>query len=734
LLINRILDENKKYNLSRIVTAYELANKKHAGQIRSSGEPYISHPISVAYILLDMGMDTDTICAALLHDVVEDTDTTLEDIRRDFGQDVAILVDGVTKIGKIPLFTKEEQLAKNVEKSLFAMSDDIRVIIIKLADRLHNMRTLTYRPSDKQRGTSRETMDVYVPIAHRLGMLNVKEELQDIAFSYLDPYAYKEIEDNLQVNKIDREHFIEHIKNQINERFIAETGKEPYVEGRFKSIYSLYKKSFLQGKSFTEIYDKYAIRIIVDTKIECYNAMGIIHDMYTPIPNRFKDYISGPKSNMYQSLHTTVIGRDGIPFEVQIRTWEMHHNAEYGIAAHWKYKEGISGKDRFEERLAWIRQLLEQQRDTDDVEEIVRTIKTEVAASEVHVFTPKGDMISLPQGANVIDFAYAIHPDVGNRMSGAKVGGKIVSLDYELATSEIVEILVSADVNRQPNRQWLDICKTKHAKSVIRKWFRTNERPQNIEMGKKAFITELEKYHIRMPEDKFPLLISDTMKKHNCNTIDDFYAAVGYGGIILQNLSQAIREKYKSDFAAEYDNKPLSEDPEALAVNLSEKLSEHIYTPGDEIIVDGKNGIQVKYAQCCNPLPGDDIIGFITKGHGLSVHRKDCEHYVKSSAENIDPKRWIPVAWPSEVTKESLPTFKVTLDIAAQPGDHLIVEIFQILDDNHVTLNNTVNKTFPNGNKNIICSINTTGRKQIEGVIRELNKIPNIISVERKQD
>jgi GTP pyrophosphokinase len=342
-------------------------------------------------------------------------------------------------------------------------------------------------------------------------------------------------------------------------------------------------------------------------------------------------------------------------------------------------------------------------------------------------------MISLPQGSNVIDFAYAIHPDVGNRMNGAKVGGNIVSLNYELSTSEIVEILISPDINRQPNRQWLDICKTKHAKSVIRKWFRTNERPQNIEVGKKAFTAELERSHIRLPEEKYPLLMADTMKKHNCNTIEDFYAVVGYGGIILQNLSQAIREKYKTDFP-EYDEKIIPENTDDVIQNLAEHLTEGVYKPGEEIIVDGKNGIHVKFAQCCNPLPGDDIIGFITKGHGLSVHRKDCEHYVKSAEENIDPKRWIPVAWPTDAAKNAAATFKVTLDIVAQPGDHLIVNIFQILDDNRVTLNNTVNKTFPNGNKNIICSINTTGRKQIEGVIRELNKIPNIMSVERKQD
>jgi GTP pyrophosphokinase len=738
LLINKIIDDSKAYDLSKIVKAYELAHKKHAGQKRSSGEDYISHPIAVAYILLDMGMDTDTICAALLHDVVEDTDTTLEDVKRDFGQDVAILVDGVTKLGKIPLFTKEEQLAKNVEKILFAMSDDIRVIIIKLADRLHNMRTLQYRNSQKQRNTSRETMDVYVPIAHRLGMSNVKEELQELAFSYLDPFAYKEIEEKLQKTKTEREGFINNIKEQICTRFIKEKGKAPYVEGRVKSIYSLYQKSFLQGKSFEEIYDKYAVRIIVDDKIECYFAMGIIHDMYTPIPNRFKDYISGPKSNMYQSLHTTVIGRDGIPFEVQIRTWEMHHNAEYGIAAHWKYKEGISGKDRFEERLAWIRQLLEQQRDTDDVEDIVRTLKTDVAAAEVHVFTPKGDMISLPLGSTVIDFAYSIHPDVGNRMAGARVGGRIVSLDYEMTTSDIVEILTSSDVNRGPNRAWLDICKTKHAKAVIRKWFRNNERPQNVEMGKKSFLAELEKHHIKFPEEKFPQLLADTMKKHTCNTVEDFYAAVGYGGIILQNISQSLREKIKNDYPEYENNSRLAPSQDGTIAEHIEQLTEQLIgstkLPSESIIVDGKNGIEVKFSQCCNPLPGDDIIGFITKGHGLSVHRKDCEHYLRSKSDKALADRWISTAWPENMNKEMLSSFRVTLDIISSPDDEIIYQIFHAFMANKITLNNTVNKTLPNSNKNFIMNINTTGTKQLDGIIRELSKMPKIISVERKQD
>ena len=479
-IIQKIMADEKPYDMSKIVSAYSFAAKAHANQVRSSGEPYITHPISVAYILLELGMDTDTICAALLHDVVEDTDTTLEEIKKLFGQDVAMLVDGVTKLGKIPLFTKEEQQAENVRKILLAMSQDIRVIIIKLCDRLHNMRTLHYRPAAKQRNTALETMNIYAPIAHRLGMRALKDEIEDLAFRYLDPYAYSEIEQMLSKRSDEREAFIESIKKQIAERFKTSGFEhEPQIDGRVKSVYGIYKKAFMQGKNFDEIYDKYAVRIIVDTVNECYNSLGIIHDMFRPIPNRFKDYIATPKANMYQSLHTTVIGREGIPFEVQIRTWEMHHTAEYGIAAHWKYKEGINGKDKLESRLAWIRQIIEAQQETDDVEEIVRTIKSDLAPEETFAFTPKGDIISLPNGATIIDFAYAIHTQVGNKMKGAKVDGKLVSLDYKLSTGEIVEILMSNDPNHGPNRAWLDICKTNEAKSKIRSWFKKESLKRN---------------------------------------------------------------------------------------------------------------------------------------------------------------------------------------------------------------------------------------------------------------
>ena len=448
-LSQKILAMDRQYDLSKILSAYQLAEKAHANQKRSSGQPYIIHPLAVADILLDLGMDTDTICVGLLHDVVEDTEYTLDDIRKLFGQDVAMLVDGVTKLNKVPNFNKEEQQATNVRKILLAMSHDIRVMIIKLADRVHNMRTLQYLPPQKQRIIALETMNVYAPIAHRLGIRAIKEELEDRAFHYLDPYAYSEIEHIMEIKKEEREQFIDSIKEKIRKRLSQEHfQKEPEISGRVKSIYGIYKKVYMHHKSMDEIYDKYAVRVIVSTVPECYLVMGIVHDLFRPIPSRFKDYISTPKANMYQSLHTTVLGQEGIPFEIQIRTWEMHKNAEYGIAAHWKYKEGIQGKDRMEERLAWVRKIIEAQQTADDVEEIVRAIKNDLAPEDIVVMTPRGDSISLPVDSTVIDFAYRIHTEIGHKTIGAKVDGKQVPLEYKLQTGQICEIITSKDPNK----------------------------------------------------------------------------------------------------------------------------------------------------------------------------------------------------------------------------------------------------------------------------------------------
>lgn len=717
VLIQKILDDEKQYDLSKIISAYEYAEKAHSGQFRDSGAPYITHPLAVSFVLLELGMDTDTICAAMLHDVVEDTDVSLDEVKKRFGQDVETLVDGVTKLGKIPLFTKEEQQAENVRKILLAMSQDIRVIIIKLCDRLHNMRTLGARTAEKQRATALETMNIYAPIAHRLGIRAVKEELEELAFHFLDPYAYSEIEQMLEKRKDDREAFICAIKERIELRLDGEGfSKKAEVEGRVKSIYGIYKKVYMNHRSFEEIYDKYAVRIIVSTVNECYNVLGIIHDMFKPIPNRFKDYIANPKPNMYQSLHTTVIGREAIPFEVQIRTWDMHYTAEYGIAAHWKYKEGVSGKDRYDGRFAWIRQLIEAQQETNDIEEIVRTIKSDLAPEDVFAFTPKGDMISLPIGSTVIDFAYAIHTQVGNKMNGAKVDGKLVSLDYRIHTGEIVEIITVKDPTHGPKRAWLDIVKTNEAKSKIRTWFKKECREENVIHGKIALEREFKRNQIRLTEDELAPFLSDDMKRHNCDTVDDFYAAIGYGGILLSRMIGRLKDEYLR----------LTNGVEVDAIS-SITPSEPIRKNAAGIVVDDIDNCLVKLSQCCNPLPGDDVVGFVTRGHGVSVHKKDCNNYIMAIKNIEEADRWVSVHWASSPTK----TYRATLDIVSYDRNGLLADVANALSDMRIFIHESVSRELKNGNANILLTISIGGLEQLNSIIVRLKKINGVISVTR---
>ena len=714
-LIQKILDGDKQYDLSKIISAYELASKCHEGQKRDSGEPYITHPVAVAFILLELGMDTDTICAALLHDVVEDTSYSLEDIKKQFGQDVAMLVDGVTKLGKIPLFTREEQQAENVRKILLAMSQDIRVIIIKLCDRLHNMRTLHHRCEEKRRATALETMYIYAPIAHRLGIRAVKEEIEDIAFHYLDPFACAEIEQALEKTKAEREAFIDTIKERIEKRLDQYFEVMPQIDGRVKSLYGIYKKVYMSGKQYDQIYDKYAVRIIVTTVTECYNVLGIIHDMFKPIPNRFKDYISTPKPNGYQSLHTTVIGREAIPFEVQIRTWEMQYTAEYGIAAHWKYKEGIHGKDKFEERLAWIRQIIEAQQEADDVEEIVRTIKTDLAPDEVFSFTPKGDMISLPIGSTVIDFAYAIHTQVGHKMTGAKVDKRLVPLDYKLSTGEIVEIMTTNAPGHGPNRNWLNICRTNEAKSKIRSWFKKERREENIENGKAELEKEFKRNLIRVPEDELEEFLKEDLKRHNCQTMDDFYAAIGYGGVILSRFIQRLKD--------EYNKKYVSHDTPEIIVEKVVATE----TQKSGIIVDDLDNCLIKFSQCCSPLPGDDIIGFITRGHGVSIHKKDCINYTSRNKASENESRWVEVQWSNNRNTN----YKATVDIVSNNRNSLLADVSMTLAESKIPIHEMSARELKNGNANIVLTIGIAGADQLNNIINRLKKISGVISVDR---
>ncbi len=716
--IEKITKEDKKYDLDKIVFAYETANRLHKDQKRDSGEPYITHPLAVAYIALSLGMDTDTICAALLHDTVEDTEYTLDELSKDFGADVAMLVDGVTKLGKIPMATKEEQQAENIRKIILATSQDIRVILIKLCDRLHNMRTLHFRTDVKRRDTALETMNIYAPLAHRLGIRPIKEELEDLAFQFLDPYAYEEIEKQMLLRKDQREALIDSIKEKIADRLAKDFDPVPHIDGRVKSNYGIYKKVYRDGKDLDQIYDRYAVRVIVNTVTECYGVLGIIHDMFKPIPNRFKDYISTPKSNMYQSLHTTVIGKEGIVFEVQIRTWEMHHTAEFGIAAHWKYKEGISGKTKNDERLNWIRKIIEAQKESDDVEEIVRTIKTDLAPEDIFAYTPRGDMISLPLGATVIDFAYAIHTQVGHRMTGAKVDNKMVSIDHQIKTGEIVEIITSKDENHGPSRSWLKICKTNEARSKIRSWFKKERREENIFEGRNELRRELRRNMIHLDDEELTELLEQDIKRHNCETIDDFFAAIGYGGVALSKIIPRLKQSYIKKYA--------DENKDTRGENNKRPSTSASASSG--IIVDGIDDCAVKFAKCCTPLPGDDIIGFITKGHGISIHKRDCVNY---QSQKDDPKlsgRWIDVSWAEE---RSTTYFNATLDIVAHDRIGLMADIVNTISTLRIHMHEATGRELKNGNANVIVTVSIAGKEQLEGLMQKIRKIDSVMSVDR---
>ncbi|MFR0870963.1 MAG: RelA/SpoT family protein [Oscillospiraceae bacterium] len=715
-LVEKIRASEKPYDLEKITQAYKVAEKAHEGQLRTSGDPYITHPLAVAAILLDYCMDTDTICAALLHDTVEDTDVTLDELRKKFGEDVALMVDGVTKIGLVPLVSKEEQQAENIRKILMAMSKDIRVIIIKLADRLHNMRTLAARPPEKQRKTSLETMNFYAPIAHRLGMSDVKEEMEDIAIHYLDPYGCKEVEEQIALHKEERDAFIDSIKKRIRER-ISDIKPEPIIEGRVKSIYSIYKKVYVKNKRFDEIYDIYAVRVIVQSVIECYNVLGVIHDMFRPIPYRFKDYIATPKPNRYQSLHTTVIGREGIPFEVQIRTVEMHNTAQYGVAAHWKYKAGISGNVSGEKRFDWIRQLLERQQEADDVEAIADAIKTDLSPDEVFVFTPKGDVVALPTGATVLDFAYHIHTQVGNKMTGAKVGGRMVSFDYVVHTGEIVEILTSGSPNYGPNRNWIEIAKTTEAKSKIRSWFKKECREENIERGREELEREFKRNNIAIT----PELLQTSASRQRLDSVDDLYAAIGYGGVSMAKIVQRIKED-------QLRNHKEQQAIQAAAENPMESISENNRRSRKKgIIIEGMENCLVKFAQCCNPLPGDPIIGFVTRGFGVSIHKQDCVNVVNNRDDPETKDRWLKATWAG--VEDS--TYRATIDVIAEDRITIFADITTAIAANHIPLQEMNGHHLKNGNLDLVVTVEIAGVEQLSNVMGRIQKIPGVISVER---
>ncbi len=713
-LVEIMQKSGRSYDYELIERAYKLAEEMHGDQRRASGIPYILHPTTVACILAELGMDSESIAAALLHDVVEDTPITLEEVTKKFGSEIAILIDGVTKLGKIPYSSREEQQAENIRKMLIAMSNDIRVIIIKLADRLHNMRTIECMKEQHRRDKALEVMEVYAPIAHRLGIRAIKEELEDLSIRYLDPVGYAEIERQLELKSKDRLNFVAEIKQQLYDRLKDEINNV-YIEGRVKSIHGIYKKTYMKGRTMDQIYDIFAVRVIVDSVADCYNVLGVVHDIFKPLPNRFKDYISTPKPNMYQSLHTTVIGREGIPFEIQIRTWEMHYTAEYGIAAHWKYKEGITKKNSLDERLAWIRKMLENQSDNDSTD-IVRTIKMDLVPEEVFVFTPKGDVLSLPNGATVIDVAYAIHSEVGNRMNGAKVDKRIVPIDYKVKTGEIVEIMTAKE-STGPKRDWLNIVRTSEARSKIRLWFKREKRDENIQEGKTQLEAEFRRLNINVPEKELPEFLADVMHRQNCNTIEDFYASIGYGGIQLWRILPRIKENYFKKYTVN-DNEPI--------VVIKDEIPKKKVSSG--VRVAGLDDCLIKYSKCCNPLPGDDIIGFITRGYGVSIHKRSCSNVPKDISKCPEPDRWVNAEWADHIANE---TFKATLRISATDRTGLLADITNQLSAMHLFIHNLNSRESKNGTAIVEISVTVNGINHLKTVISKLSGINGIVSVGR---
>ena len=722
--LRKIIEESgKEYDRAKIEQAYRLAEEKHQDQKRSSGEPYIIHPLSVAAILVGLGMDSESVMAGLLHDVVEDTDCTIEEIQKTFGKEVALLIDGVTKLTMIPYSSREEQQAENLRKMLMAMAEDIRVIIIKFADRMHNLSTLEYMSPQKQRDKAVECLEVYAPIADRLGIRTVKEYMEDISLKYLDPQAYREIEEDLSSRSKSRKQFIEDTKALIRGR-VEISIPDVYIEGRVKSIYGIYRKMFIQGKTFEEIYDVFAVRVIVDTIEDCYNVLGIIHDMFQPLPGRFKDYISMPKPNMYQSLHTTVITKAGVPFEVQIRTWEMHHTAEYGIAAHWKYKLGMSARDAdnaaLDDRLAWIRQMLENQAESEDVTDLVHSIKSDLIPEEVFVFTPKGDVINLPLGSTVIDFAYAIHSEVGNRMIGAKVDKRIVPLDYKVKTGEIIEILTTKEAGRGPNRDWLTLVRTSEARNKIRAWFKKEKRDENIVEGRAELEREFRRSNIPLTSELMDYMIESVGKRHNCSTEDDFYAAIGYGGIQLWKVLPRIKEE-----ALRLQKSAAPDQPQELPPPTTPEPKRRV---ASGVLVEGMDNCLIKFSRCCNPLPGDEIIGFITRGFGVSIHKRSCSNVPRDLTQCPEPERWVNAHWAGDVKDD----FKSTLHILAVDRAGLLADVTQQLSNMKIFIH-ALNSRQERGSGNafISATISINGLPQLQNIIERLGKIPGVISIDR---
>ena len=740
---------------SLISRAYEFAKKAHAHQKRATGEPYIIHPVAAGKILLDLQLDDNTLAAALLHDTVEDTDTTLEDIRDNFGQEVMHLVDGVTKLSRISYSSQEEEQAQNFRKMFLAMAKDIRVVLIKLADRLHNMRTMKYKDPDKQVSTARETLDIYAPLAHRLGIYKIKWELEDLSLRYLDPDAYYELVGSIAQRRGDREQYLMEIVSELSDR-ISDMGIDADIEGRPKHFYSIYRKMKAQKKDIDEIYDIFATRVIVPTVGDCYAVLGLVHELYTPMPGSFKDYIAMPKTNGYQSLHTTVVGSRGIPFEVQIRTDDMHYTAEYGIAAHWRYKEGKQDQKvtSIEMRLNWLRQLTEWQHDARDASEYMATLKEGLITDEVFVFTPQGDVIDLPAGAVPVDFAYHIHSDIGNSMYGAKVNGRMVPLTYELQNGDIVEILTSDKV-RGPSRDWLGIIKSGTARNKISTWFKRERREENMVRGREVLEREIKNAGFTPAELLQKDVIAPALKRYSYNTLDDIYAAIGYGGLQAKRFIPRLRDAYLRTLPEEKlaDMGYTITNRGQVVYNPDQILTEEKLLKGGEatviskpkkkadfdkeipVKVQGLDNALVKLSKCCNPVPGDAIIGFVTRGQGVAVHRMNCsnirhilEKFDRSQEDAERAARLIDVSW---IDSSAYSTYPVDIQIIARDRTRLLAEISAAIAEEHASVQSASMSSAKDISANILMTVNIENQEQFDRLVGRIKAIDSVVRVTR---
>ena len=714
---------NPSANFQQIRQAYELAREMHGTQMRKDGSPFITHPLAVAQIVAEeLHLDSESIIAALLHDTIEDTSATHEQIAKMFSPTVADLVEGVSKLTRVHYTSKEEEQMENLRKMLMAMSKDIRVILIKISDRLHNMRTMEYQTPEKQKQKSFETMEIYAPIAHRLGMQKMKWELEDLSLKYLDPVGYREITEALDEKAAEYDGFMSSIHDQISQR-LKEAGIEAQVYGRMKHPYSIYRKMYTQNKNLDDVFDLFAFRVIVDTVADCYNVLGIIHDLYKPILGRFKDYIGTPKPNLYQSLHTTVVGESGIPFEVQIRTKEMHEIAEYGVAAHWKYKQNGQGAGD-ERSYEWVRRLLENQEGAD-AEDFIHSLKVDMFADEVFVFTPQGDVINLPAGATPIDFAYNIHSAVGNHMVSAKVNGRIVPLNHRLQNGDVVEVMTSQNAHG-PSRDWIKIARSSNARSKIRQWFKREKRDENIVNGRQSFESELKRTGVSLKELLADENVPNVLKKLSFNSVDDMYAAIGYGGVTALKVIGRLREdiqrilhQHQADRQAEV---PVAGQPEVMRPAVPQRSKgEH------GIIVEGLSNCLVKFSKCCSPVPGDDIVGFITRGYGVSVHRADCPNVLRSRDNPAEAGRWIRVSW-ADKTSESYHTM---LQIVAKDRISLIVDVSTVLSATKTRVLSLNARSTPDGFGLLDLGIEVSDRDQLKTVMNRLEQIQGVMKVTR---